>query len=84
MVQLTVPELMQVMRECAGEDESVAFAGDVGGTDFADLGYDSLAVLEVTSRLSHDYGVTLPEEGVSELRTPADMVHFVNARLATG
>ncbi|MEE3921343.1 phosphopantetheine-binding protein [Micromonospora sp. BRA006-A] len=56
MAELTVPELMRVMRECAGEDESVTFADDVGGADFADLGYDSLAVLEVTSRLSHDYG----------------------------
>ncbi|MDW3848635.1 acyl carrier protein [Micromonospora sp. BRA006-A] len=84
MAELTVPELMRVMRECAGEDESVTFADDVGGADFADLGYDSLAVLEVTSRLSHDYGVTLPEEGVAELRTPDEMVRFVNARLASG
>ncbi|MFD0346149.1 acyl carrier protein [Kitasatospora aburaviensis] len=38
---------------------------------FSDLGYDSLAVLETVSRIEREYGIRIPEDALSAVRTPA-------------
>jgi minimal PKS acyl carrier protein len=82
MNELTVPELLNVLRECAGEPESLPPADEIATTELADIGYDSLAVLEAAGRLQRRYGVDLPEEQVVEASTPAQFVDLLNGHLA--
>ena len=49
----------------------------------ADLGFDSLQVLEVVSELEDRFGVTIPTDDVPAPRTVAEVVERV-ARLVSG
>ncbi|GAA2248294.1 actinorhodin polyketide synthase acyl carrier protein [Streptomyces ruber] len=80
MAELSLTELREIMRQSTGEDEAHDPA-DAGAMTFEDLGYDSLAVLETVNRIERTYGVKLPEEELSEIRTPDGLLVFVNERL---
>jgi minimal PKS acyl carrier protein len=84
MRQLTLDELLRIMRECAGEDENLLAAGGDGAADvdFSSLGYDSLALLETATRVSRDYGVELAEDELGSINTPGDFIRAINRRLA--
>jgi act minimal PKS acyl carrier protein len=69
------------MRECAGEDEAALPLVQAADQPFDELGYDSLAVLETHSRIGRDYGVDIPEDAASGIKTPQELVDFVNTRL---
>ncbi|MFF4775710.1 acyl carrier protein [Microtetraspora fusca] len=81
MSQFTLQDLRRVMREAAGEDAGVDLDGDILDTSFADLQYDSLAVLEITVRVERELGVKLGDDAV-ESATPRDFLALVDARLA--
>lgn len=74
---VTLDDLKRILREGAGSDENVDLDGEVLDTDFADLGYDSLALLEVTARITREYGVTLDDDAISA-GTPRDLLKVVN------
>lgn len=82
MAEFTVQDLVRLLRECAGEDESVDLEGDILDTTFTDLGYDSLALFNTVSRIERDYLVQLPDEVVSEARTPRHLTDLISAGLA--
>ncbi|CAM5448242.1 Putative acyl carrier protein (ACP) OS=Streptomyces tendae OX=1932 GN=llpD PE=4 SV=1 [Streptomyces tendae] len=82
MSAFTLEDLFTIMRECAGEEESVDLADTAAGQEFAELGYDSLALMEALSRVERAHGVELPEETLGEALTPAAFVDAVNAALA--
>lgn len=79
--EFTLAELINMLRECAGEDETVDLKGDVLDVTFTDLGYDSLAVLQVTGCIERDFDLTLDEESVSEAETPRQFLTLVNDAL---
>ena len=82
MDRLTVDGFMDIMRECAGEGEGMAAGtpvGDMQDTPFADLGYDSIALLEAVGRVERDYGVLLADEAVADAKTPRALVELVNS-----
>ena len=86
MSEFTIEELKRIMKESAGEDESLIVEGDVMDMTFEDLGYDSLALMETTSRVERSLAVKLPEEEwqaavMVERSTPRDLLRFVNSRL---
>ncbi|MGV9823223.1 acyl carrier protein [Nocardia xishanensis] len=78
-VQVSVTDLKDILREAAGEDESVALEGDVLDADFADLGYDSLALLEAAAVISRRYGVKLSDDELENITTPRQLLtHLQN------
>jgi act minimal PKS acyl carrier protein len=79
MNEFTMDDLKKVMRESAGEDG--ALDGDVLDSSFEELGYDSLALMETTSRIERALSVTLPEEEMADVSTPRDLLAFVNSRV---
>ncbi|MEU6731374.1 phosphopantetheine-binding protein [Nonomuraea wenchangensis] len=81
MSRITLAELTEIMRTSVGVEEDVDLDGDIGEITFADLGYDSLAVLELVSQVERRYGVSIPDEAVPEMPTPARAVAFINERL---
>ena len=78
MSQITLEDLKNIMRECAGEDESVNLNGDIIDETFSALGYDSLAVLETVSRLQRAYGISISDEELDGLDTPRAFLEHVN------
>ncbi|MYR40324.1 acyl carrier protein [Streptomyces sp. SID4944] len=77
----TLENLKRILREGAGADESVDFDGDILDTDFEELGYESLALLETCGRIEREYGITLDDSVVGDVRTPRRMVEVVNEHL---
>ncbi|RSM81629.1 acyl carrier protein [Kibdelosporangium aridum] len=82
MPLITLRELQDIMRECAGEDESVQSFEQAPDTTFEDLGYDSLALLETHSRIKRDYGVELSDDEVTVFKTPKELADLVNTQLS--
>lgn len=77
-MRLTQAELVSAIRAAAGDTELADLDGDVLDRRFDELGYDSLALLEVAATLRRTHGITLPDGTVVELGTPAELLRFVN------
>ncbi|WP_399930797.1 acyl carrier protein [Streptomyces kanamyceticus] len=71
-------DLTRLLRESAGEEEGIDLDGDVLDTDFTELGYDSLALLQVIGRIQREYGVELPDSA-AEAETPRALLDLVNS-----
>jgi len=77
---LRLEDLARVLREAAGVEEGVEIDVAALDADFADLGYDSLALMEATARIERHYGLRLGDD--AEARTPRELIDRVNAGLA--
>lgn len=82
MHTFTEDDLRRVMRVAVGVDDSVDLDGDITDTEFTDLGYDSLAMMEIMSRVEKEYGISVPDEAIAELPTPGRLVAYVGNRIA--
>ncbi|MBV7700861.1 acyl carrier protein [Streptomyces sp. TRM70350] len=78
----TLDDLKRILLESAGADENVDLDGDILDTDFEELSYESLAILETCGRIERDYGISLDDGVVTEARTPRALLEIVNAQLA--
>ncbi|GAA4849872.1 acyl carrier protein [Kitasatospora terrestris] len=77
MAILELADLTRLLQESAGADESIDLSGDVLDSSFFDLGYDSLALLQVVGVIQREYGVTLPDDAVAA-ETPREFLALVN------
>jgi act minimal PKS acyl carrier protein len=85
MTAFTLHDLTEKLRECAGEaEEGVDLDGDVLDTPFIELGYDSLALLQVTGVLKRELGVDLADDAVLEAETPRILLDMINDGLTVG
>ncbi|MFE9683981.1 acyl carrier protein [Streptomyces sp. NPDC002701] len=82
MDRLELTELTVLLRTFAGEGEGIDLTDDVLDTPFFDLGYDSLALLQVTGVVERDHGITLDEEALDEAETPRQYLDLVNGALS--
>ncbi|GAA1329637.1 acyl carrier protein [Saccharothrix algeriensis] len=80
--KFTVDDLTRILAAGAGTDETVDLGGDILDSDFEELGYESLALLETCGLIEREFGITLDDDTVTEHRTPRAMVDAVNAKLA--
>ncbi|GGV44036.1 acyl carrier protein [Streptomyces spectabilis] len=79
----TLDDLKRVLLEGSGAPEGVDLdAADVPDTEFEQLGYDSLALLETASRIEREYGIELDESVVGDATTPRAFVAAVAAHAA--
>jgi minimal PKS acyl carrier protein len=84
MRSFTVDDLKRIMLGCAGMDDAVEFDGTTSDVSYAELGYDSLAILEIQSNIQQQFGVPLGDDVLGYMRTPADTVSYVNKLLGAG
>lgn len=82
MTQMSLDDLIEILRACAGADEDVTLDGSVVDTPFDELGYDSLALLETASQVKRRFGVEIGDDEIGELATPRDLLDRVNRHLA--
>ncbi|MFF9621178.1 acyl carrier protein [Streptomyces griseosporeus] len=85
MPQFTVDDLKDLLVKAAGEsaDAPALTAADVE-LSFADLGYDSLAMLEVAGLVQHHFRVTLDDDVVTTADTPRKFLDLVNGLITAG
>lgn len=77
-MEMTLEALRDVMRACAGEDEQVDLDGEILDTSFNDLGYDSLALIEISSRIRLLSTKPMAEIDLDEVTTPRKFLAMVN------
>lgn len=83
MAIFTLANLVGYIRRAAGEDGVLELSDHNAETTFAELGYDSLAMMELTSLVERELGVSLPEEKTDKESTPQGFVDLVNESLPT-
>jgi len=84
MATFTLDDLKVIMRESSGVTEGAEGAElteDTLDAPLRDLGYDSLAVLEIASRLQRDYRLSIPDEGIEQMKTARTVIDYVNDQL---
>ncbi|GAA5051764.1 acyl carrier protein [Nocardia callitridis] len=80
---LTLEDFQGIMLAAAGGDDGVDFVTD-SEREFEDLGYDSLALLEVGGRIEREFGISLDDSVLTGATTPQSFVDAVNNVIATG
>jgi act minimal PKS acyl carrier protein len=80
---MTVDDIRRILTDCAGEDETMGLRGEILDVAFADLGYDSLALLEMAARIDQEFGVSIPDEQIVGLHTPRAVLDVVGQALTT-
>ncbi len=78
----TLEDLKRILIEAAGAEEGVDLDGDILDTDFAVLGYESLALLETGGRIEREYAIVLDEDELADGVTPRALIDAVNIQLA--
>ncbi|MFI9507902.1 acyl carrier protein [Nocardia sp. NPDC052566] len=74
---MVLNELIAILRRCAGVDEQVVLDDTIADTDFDTLGYDSIALLEVTSDIERTYGIKLADDAIAVTTTPREVLTLV-------
>ncbi|MEU7061131.1 acyl carrier protein [Streptomyces sp. NPDC046197] len=75
---VTLADLTRMLRESAGEEEGIDLDGDVMDTPFMELGYDSLALLQVIGQIQREYGISIPDDAVVDAETPGALLALIN------
>ncbi|WP_121748945.1 acyl carrier protein [Streptomyces sp. E2N166] len=79
--EFTLEVLRRILLEGAGADEGVDLDGDILDTDFEELGYESLALLETAGRIEREYGIALDDDVFTDNPTPRGLIAAVNAQM---
>lgn len=79
--EFTVQDLKRILHEAAGESDGADVDVGTMDTEFIELGYESLALLETGSRIEREFGITLDDSTLFESPTPRALIEAVNAQL---
>lgn len=78
--RFTVDHLQEALCAALGIDAAAALHGDVLDRPFAELGYDSLALLELCGYVQRTFGVPMPDEAPQHMPTGHAALDYINAR----
>lgn len=81
--ELTSSRLAVILRSSAGEDEGFQLDDSNLDSTFDDLGYDSLALLQVTGVLQREYRLSVTDEQFLEADTPRKLLELANKHTAS-
>jgi minimal PKS acyl carrier protein len=76
----TRTDLVAILKEVGGADDGVDLDREVA-IPMADLGYDSLALLEVQSQIKLRHGIVVPDDSISaemSIREASDRVRSLS------
>lgn len=76
-------DLTVIMRQCAGFDHALDLDTSVLDTSYEQMGFDSLAVLEIQAEIERQLGVKLMAD-MEISSTPATTISCVNGLLQAG
>jgi len=75
---LTIDEFKLIMRQVAGNDPDIDSAAETEDSLLTDLGYDSLALLEIAAVVQQRYGISVPDDCTERMTTPRAAVAYIN------
>lgn len=75
-------DLRRTIGACLGTENAQAVAEDRLDHHFVELGYDSLAVYEIATRIEEELGLSISDAEIDLLRTPSALLDLVNGKLA--
>ncbi|HEX5120993.1 MAG TPA: acyl carrier protein [Pseudonocardiaceae bacterium] len=75
---LGLADLRRLLTESAGVSQGVDMDGDIADASFDDLGYDSIALMEIAARITSTYGVPIEDDALAEATTPRLLLELVN------
>ena len=82
MRAMTFDDLRRILADCAGGTDLFEQDGPEGAAPldepFEELGYDSLALIESAAFIEREFGVGVPDEVITEVRTPRALLALVN------
>jgi acyl carrier protein len=81
MSVFTLDELKVVVHEASGVTDGVSLDESALDETMRELGYDSLAVLEIASKIQRDFGIDMPDEAIEGMQTPRAILDYVNSQL---
>lgn len=81
MSEFTLQDLKSLLAKAAGDESTINNSDDLE-KEFDDLGYDSLALIEVASLIKQERGLAIPDELLTELDTPTKFLRAVNSLLS--
>jgi act minimal PKS acyl carrier protein len=81
MSELGIEELFQALIESAGESETEVAPADSLDVPFADIGYDSLALMETAAKITQRTGVRVDDEQLFVAETPRQLLDLFNRAL---
>ncbi|MFG2194373.1 acyl carrier protein [Streptomyces sp. NPDC048639] len=82
MSTISFDDLKAIMSRCTGELDGRELTEADLATSFTEIGYDSLAVLEIASQIQREYDLQIPDEAIEEMDSPKAVIDYVNATLA--
>jgi act minimal PKS acyl carrier protein len=77
-------DLTGIMRKCAGMEDTAQLDGPVLELSYEEMGYDSLAVLEIQGQIERIFGVPLGDDAIDRMPTPGRTISYVNSLLQAG
>jgi act minimal PKS acyl carrier protein len=83
MTEFTMQDLQQLLVASAGAAEDVEWDSEqVLDMPFDEIGYDSLALLEMAAKVQQNYGIPVPDDAIAEMKTPRTALTYLNGRLS--
>lgn len=83
MSRFTIVELRRMLETSAGKVDGIDWEDTATQQlSFDEIGYDSLALLELSALVQREYSIRIPDEAIAELETPASAIAYVNDRFA--
>jgi act minimal PKS acyl carrier protein len=79
--EFTIKDLRRILHEASGESADADVDLSTMDTDFIQLGYDSLALLETGSRIEREFAIKLDDSTLFDSPTPRALIEAVNAHL---
>ena len=79
--EFTIKDLRRIMHESAGEGDGADVDVATMDTEFIQLGYESLALLETGSRIEREFGIKLDDSALFDSPTPRALIEAVNEQL---
>lgn len=80
MSSFTVDDLKRIMFRRVGMGGG-GLEGSALDASYCDLGYDSLAVIEIQANIRQEFGVPLGDDDLGQMQSPAATVSYVNKLL---
>ena len=78
------PQLLALFQKMAGEVAEKDLAGLEESSVIADIGVDSLAMLEIVGEMERELNVQIPDDELVGIETVSQLLNLVEKRVANG
>jgi act minimal PKS acyl carrier protein len=78
---ITLDDLLRLLRRSAGAPGPLPEGTDPLDVGFADLGYDSLALLETATLIQQEFGIKA-DDAIADARTPREYLAVVHSAVS--